>query len=69
MKIIQIVLLFLFIFCSCKNVDTSAVIELKQDKFTTAAGFIDAFYSFEQDSLKGVLQFAEGSQPSILYYQ
>jgi hypothetical protein len=31
--------------------------------------FIDAFYSFDRDSLKIILSSAENSQPEILYYQ
>lgn len=31
--------------------------------------FIDAFYSFNRDSLQGILASAKKSQPEILYYQ
>ena len=34
-----------------------------------ANGFVDAFYSFDADSLKSVLAHAPASHPEILYYQ
>ena len=34
-----------------------------------ANAFVDAFYSFDRDSLQAVLSSAELSQPEILYYQ
>lgn len=34
-----------------------------------AKQFVDAFYSFNRDSLESVLALAKGSHPEILYYQ
>ena len=34
-----------------------------------SGAFLDAFYSFDEDSLKSALSSAPKSQPSILYYQ
>ena len=39
------------------------------DNFKIANQFVDAFYSFNKDSLKAVLSDAEESQPNIMYYQ
>lgn len=36
---------------------------------TAANQFVDAFYSFQRDSLEEVLSAAKESQPNILYYQ
>ena len=36
---------------------------------STAEAFVDAFYSFEPDTLQALLSSAEGSIPSILFYQ
>jgi hypothetical protein len=40
-----------------------------QYNLRTAENFIDTFYSFDSNKLKAALSSAEGSIPSILYYQ
>lgn len=45
---------------SCQNESTN---------LSMAGGFVDAFYSFDTDSLKSVLANAPESHPEILYYQ
>jgi hypothetical protein len=42
----------------------------RNDTHTAIANkFIDAFYSFDRDSLQSILSSAKKSQPEILYYQ
>jgi hypothetical protein len=58
--------IFILLLCSCKpgtRKDTLA------NSVALGNKFIDAFYSFQEDSLKAVLSSAEKSQPEILYYQ
>jgi len=40
-----------------------------ENNTAVASKFIDAFYSFDRDSLEAILAAARGSHPSILYYQ
>ena len=53
----------------CKNGTKSEASVRQNNTIAIANQFIDAFYSFNRDSLKGTLSNAEESQPGILYYQ
>lgn len=59
-------LLLIVLLSSCKTNTSSSTSE---DHIALANKFVDAFYSFNQDSLKSVLALATDSQPEILYYQ
>ncbi len=65
---------FLFVLClfllvSCRNA-THKNSQIKQKTNATIGNdFIDAFYSFNNDSLKTILSAAKDSWPNILYYQ
>ena len=59
----------LVLLCSCKNASNSEVNKSLSSNVDIAAEFIDAFYSFNGDTLKSILIHAKESQPSILYYQ
>lgn len=54
---------------SCKNEFKSAVDMNQPSNVDIANEFIDAFYSFDGDTLKSILTHATESQPNILYYQ
>lgn len=59
----------LLIIVSCKNVSNKER-DIKQSfKFDIATEFIDAFYSFNRDSLQSTLTHADESKYNILYYQ
>lgn len=58
----------LFIF-SCRNVFNKEVYSNQSSNVDIAAEFIDAFYSFDKDTLKSILMHAKDSRHSILYYQ
>tara|TARA_B110000090_G_scaffold98373_1_gene110767 strand:+ start:66 stop:368 length:303 start_codon:yes stop_codon:yes gene_type:complete len=47
----------------------SKIDNYQKNNIDIANQFIDAFYSFNEDSLKLSLSYAEVSHPSILYYQ
>lgn len=51
----------------CKK--TSSANQIQADNIALGNHFIDAFYSFNRDSLQSLLSVAERSQPEILYYQ
>ena len=59
----------ILLFIGCKNGTNSEALAHKNNNIDIANQFIDAFYSFNKDSLKSSLSYAEKSQPSILYYQ
>jgi len=61
--------LSILIFLGCKNQTNSEIDNYQNDNIDIANQFIDAFYSFNEDSLKLSLSYAEKSHPSILYYQ
>ena len=61
--------LSILIFIGCKIQTNSEVDNYKKNNIDIANQFIDAFYSFNEDSLKSALSYAEVSHPSILYYQ
>lgn len=64
-KLKQLIYLFLLISFSCKNTTQKDTV----NNMAIASAFVDAFYSFDSDSLHAVLSEAEASQPEILYYQ
>ncbi len=57
---------FILLLCSCS---TATHKDIPANNVATGNKFIDAFYSFNRDSLQAVLSSAEKSQPEILYYQ
>jgi hypothetical protein len=65
----KIFYLSILIFIGCKNQTNSEIENYQKDNIDIANQFIDAFYSFNEDSLKIALTYAKESQPSILYYQ
>ena len=65
----KIFYLSILIFIGCKNQTNSKVDNYQKNNIDIANQFIDAFYSFNEDSLKLSLSYAEVSHPSILYYQ
>lgn len=69
MKINQTLCLLILLNIGCKSGTTSTPLANQPNHVDLANQFIDAFYSFNQDSLELTLLTAEGSQPSILYYQ
>src|SRR5690349_1327761 len=62
-KIIGIYILALLL-SSCKTPPNADMKNIE-----VGISFIDAFYSFNKDSLASILSDAEKSQPEILYYQ
>ena len=54
---------------SCRHASNSGVYINQSSNVDIAAEFIDAFYSFNGDSLKSILTNAKESHPGILYYQ
>lgn len=68
MKIPQALCLFLLLFIGCKN-DSYNEAPVRKNNIQVANEFIDAFYSFNRDSLASVLSLAKESHPEILYYQ
>ncbi len=68
-KIRLIIYLSLLLLVSCKNESTDAAAHTQRDNASVANEFIDAFYSFNRDSLASVLSNAKKSHPEILYYQ
>ncbi|MGB4971980.1 MAG: hypothetical protein WBO32_04935 [Cyclobacteriaceae bacterium] len=57
--------LSLVLLISCNTTQKSA----PANNLEIASAFVDAFYSFNSDSLQATLITAEQSQPEILYYQ
>ncbi|HMJ70122.1 MAG TPA: hypothetical protein VK508_14550 [Cyclobacteriaceae bacterium] len=66
MKSIPGILITLLIWCSCQRAATPDTRDLD---LAVASQFIDAFYSFNKDSLDVILVHAPDSKPEILYYQ
>jgi hypothetical protein len=62
-------LITLLILCACQKADKPDAAEGKDLNISAASGFIDAFYSFDMDSLDAILAQASASKPEILYYQ
>jgi len=67
MKLNQFLYLLLFV-ASCKPASQKEAAE-KSNNAALANTFVDAFYSFDRDSLNAALSFAETSKPNLLYYQ
>jgi hypothetical protein len=65
-KMHRIIYVFLLLIMGCT---TSTHHEASKSKATVVNEFVDAFYSFNNDSLESILALAEESQPGILYYQ
>jgi hypothetical protein len=68
LRINQTIYLALLILASCNNASNQEAINSVSNEFV-ANQFVDAFYSFDRDSLESVLSLAKESHPSILYYQ
>lgn len=69
MKINQAIYLALLLVISCKNTTHHEAPVNQNDNINIANKFVDAFYSFNRDSLASMLSLAKESQPEILYYQ
>jgi hypothetical protein len=50
----------------CKEISYK---DVSSSNILIANNFVDAFYSFNRDSLRSILSDAKSSQPNILYYQ
>ena len=59
----------LFLLFSCNNNCNKSIQLSQQTNIDIGNKFIDAFYSFNKDSLQTILNDAKESQPEILYYQ
>ncbi len=69
MKFKEAIILTTVFLISCQyNSNTNASVGMGKN-ISAANKFIDAFYSFNSDKLNSVLENAEKSKPSILYYQ
>jgi hypothetical protein len=69
MNLKQLLYISILLIVGCKN-GTKPEASVSQDNNVAIANqFIDAFYSFNRDTLKRTLLYAEESQPRILYYQ
>ena len=66
-KVLVIFLLFLLL--SCNNNSNKNTQLSHQTNIDIGNKFIDAFYSFNRDSLQFILNDAKESQPEIIYYQ
>ena len=64
---LAIALLFLLLSCN-NNSNENTQLSHRTNK-DIGNEFIDAFYSFDRDSLQSILNEAKESQPEILYYQ
>ena len=60
------ILILLF---SCNNNSNKSIQLSQQTNIDIGNKFINAFYSFNKDSLQTILNDAKESQPEILYYQ
>lgn len=69
MKLKLILYSSILLIAGCKNGTKSEASVPQNNTIAIANQFIDAFYSFNRDSLKGTLSNAEESQPGIFYYQ
>jgi hypothetical protein len=69
MKMARVICGFILLFASCKNDSRPEASVTPKNNFVIAGEFVDAFYSFNSDSLRTILSDAKGSHPSILYYQ
>ena len=69
MKLKPTVFSLILILTGCMGGSQSESATHSNDNLDLANTFIDAFYSFNEDTLKSVLSNAVDSQPGILYYQ
>jgi len=69
MKTKLIICFIILLSGNCKNVSRPGSSLIHTDNAAIANQFVDAFYSFNRDSLATILSDAVESQPSILYYQ
>jgi hypothetical protein len=69
MKLHQVIYGFLLLLASCKNDAHPETSIAPESNSAVANKFIDAFYSFNRDSLESILSDAKASQPNVLYYQ
>lgn len=65
MRIVVILLITLFFIGACKNASYSEF----EGNLKVVNEFIDAFYSFDKDSLQAILSQADETRQGILYYQ
>ncbi len=69
MKIKPTFFLLLILLGSCKNATKSEESLAQNNNIVIANQFINAFYSFNKDSLSAILSEANESRPGILFYQ
>lgn len=69
MKIKPTPFVFLILLGSCKNAPKSEESQPQSNNVAIANQFIDAFYSFDKDSLSSILSKANESRTGILFYQ
>lgn len=69
MRIKLIFYIFLVISSSCNNSNQDEENRLHEKNVALANEFIDAFYSFDKDSLLTILSNADETKQGILYYQ
>ena len=69
MKIKPTFIIFLILLGSCKNASKPEDSNIVDNNVVVANQFIDAFYSFNKDSLSSILSEANESRPGILFYQ
>jgi len=69
MKIKPTFIILLILLGSCKNASESEESNIIDNNVVIANKFIDAFYSFNNDSLSSILFEANESRPGILFYQ
>jgi len=69
MKIQHAIYMALLLLASCKNASHKEAPINHSSNAVVANEFVDAFYSFNRDSLASILSLAKTSQPNILYYQ
>lgn len=69
MNLTKVFLITFLILSGCKNTSHDNSPVDADGNVTLANKFIDAFYSFNRDSLASILSFAKESHPNILYYQ
>jgi hypothetical protein len=63
------ILILILLAFGCKNQTNPKTSKELNKNVDIANQFIDAFYSYNEDSLNSTLARAEGSKPAILYYQ
>lgn len=69
MKLKPAFLISFLLLCGCKNTPPESSPANGNENLAVANKFVDAFYSFNRDSLASILSFARESHPNILYYQ